>query len=207
MFITVEGVEGTGKSTLASSLVTHLEGLGRSVTATHEPGGTPVGDRLRAIFLDPALAMRPLTEAMIVNAARAELVESVIRPALAAGHMVICDRYVDATYAYQGYGRRIAMPMLRQTCEMATEGLEPNLTLLLDLDPSLGLARRHGTKLDRIEAEDLDFHRRVRQGYLEIASKQPRFRLIDAAQSAEAVLAIALRYVDAVAPFYAGKRL
>jgi dTMP kinase len=197
MFITVEGVEGTGKSTLAASLVSYLEALGRSVTATREPGGTPVGDRLRAIFLDPALRVRPLTEAMIVNAARAELVESVIRPALAAGQIVICDRYVDATYAYQGYGRRIAISMLRQACEMATKGLEPDLTLLLDLEPSLGLARRHGAKLDRMESEDLDFHRRVRAGYLELASREPRFRLIDAAQSAEAVLAIALRHVDA----------
>jgi dTMP kinase len=207
MFITIEGVEGTGKSTLTKALIEHLRSSGRRVLATREPGGTPIGDRLREIFLDADLAMQGLTEAMIVNAARAELVHAVIRPALEAGSIVVCDRYADATYAYQGYGRRIPMEILQQTCEMATGQLEPNLTLLLDLEPSAGLARQRGTKPDRIEREDLDFHRRVRDGYLEIAAKRPRFRIIDASQSAEVVLASALRYVEAVLPFFAEKRI
>jgi dTMP kinase len=207
MFITIEGVEGTGKSTLAKALIEHLRSLGREVLATREPGGTPIGDRLREIFLDADLAMRGLTEAMIVNAARAELVHAVIRPALESGKIVVCDRYSDATYAYQGHGRRIPMEILRQTCEMATGGLEPNLTLLLDLEPAAGLARQRGMKPDRIEREDLDFHRRVREGYLEIAATRPRFRVIDAAQSPEAVLSAALRYVEAVLPFFADKRI
>ncbi len=173
---------------------------------TREPGGTPVGDRLRAIFLDATVSLQPMTEALIVNAARAELVHSVIQPALNAGSVVICDRYIDATYAYQGYGRRIAMDILQATCELATGQLEPNLTLLLDLDPVIGLKRQAGTKPDRIESEAIDFHNRVRDGYLEIAASRPRFRILDAAKAADEVLANALRYVDAVSPFYAGKR-
>jgi len=206
MFITIEGVEGTGKSTLAKSLIEHLQAQGRTVVATREPGGTPIGDRLREVFLDARLSMQGLTEAMVVNAARAELVHTVIRPALENNHVVVCDRYIDATYAYQGYGRRIPMDILRRTCEMATGQLEPNLTLLLDLDPEIGLSRQVDSKPDRIEREDLAFHKRVRAGYLEIASKHPRFRIIDASQSPDTVLTTALRYVDAVSPFYAAKR-
>ena len=206
MFITIEGVEGTGKSTLAQALHEHLSAQGRTVVVTREPGGTPIGDRLREIFLDAKLSMQGLTEALIVNAARAELVYTIIKPALTLGHTVICDRYVDATYAYQGHGRRIPMDILHRACNMATGQLEPNLTLLLDLDPLTGLARQSETKPDRIEREGIDFHNRVRTGYLEIASKHPRFRVIDASKPADVVLANALRYVDAVAPFYAAKR-
>lgn len=206
MFITIEGVEGTGKSTLAKALTEHLTAQGREVLVTREPGGTPIGDRLREIFLDARLSMEGLTEALVVNAARAELVHAVIKPALRMGKVVICDRYIDATYAYQGYGRHISMDVLRRACEMATAKLEPNLTLLLDLDPVIGLGRQVETKPDRIEREGIDFHNRVRVGYIELASKQPRFRVIDASTSPDIVLAHALRYVDAVSPFYAGKR-
>ena len=195
-----------GKSTLAKALTDHLVAQGRTVVVTREPGGTPIGDRLREVFLDASLSMYGLTEALLVNAARAELVHTVIAPALKAGSVVICDRYADATYAYQGHGRRISMDVLRRACEMATGKLEPNMTLLLDLDPLVGLGRQVDSKPDRIEREGIDFHNRVRAGYIEIASKHPRFRVIDAGQSPEAVLAAALRYVDAVAPFYAGKR-
>ncbi len=197
MFITIEGVEGTGKTTLGKRLHTYLQAQGHQVLASREPGGTPVGDRLRALFLDQTLNMHALTEVLVVNAARAELLQTLIKPALERGTLVLCDRYIDATYAYQGYGRGIELTLLRTACELATGGLEPDLTLLLDLDVRQGLARQGLATPDRIEREGLEFHERVRQGYLALARDSARFRVIDAAQTPDAVFAEVVAHVNA----------
>src|SRR5271156_6796159 len=133
MFITVEGIEGSGKSTLLSSLSDRLRAQGREIFVTREPGGTPAGDAVRALFLDRSLSIAPMTEALLVNAARAQHVLDRIRPALADGKIVLCGRFVDSTIAYQGFGRGVDVQTLRMLCEAATGGLAPDLTFVLDL--------------------------------------------------------------------------
>ena len=183
-FITLEGPEGAGKSTQLRLLAARLAGGGVPPLLTREPGGTVVGDQLRALVLDTRSDMDPMTEFLIYSASRAQLVGQVIRPALARGEVVVCDRYVDSSYAYQGYGRGLDLAQLRAVSAAATGGLLPDLTVLLDLDPEVGLRRaaRVG-ELDRIEGAGLDFHRRLRQGFLELAGAEPeRFVVLDAAQ-------------------------
>lgn len=180
MFVTIEGIEGSGKSTLLEGLAERLRKEGRDVVATREPGGTPAGDAIRAIFLDRNLTVEPLTEAFLVNAARAQHVADVIRPALAAGKTVLCDRFTDSTLAYQGYGRGLDLRMLRALCDAAAENLNPNLTLLVDLPVPLARSRlqaRSGN-LDRIESQDDAFHERVRMGFLALA-QLPHYRILD----------------------------
>lgn len=189
MFIVVEGIEGSGKSTLVAGLAEQLREDGREVLATREPGGTAIGNAVRAIFLDPTLAIEPLAESMLVNAARAQHVSEKIRPALDAGRVVLCDRFVDSTLAYQGYGRGLEIGQLRKVCDIATGAIEPDLTLLLDLPVSVARARMgerpHG--VDRIENENDDFHERVRRGFLELA-KSPRHSILDGALAAQELL-------------------
>jgi dTMP kinase len=180
VFITIEGIEGSGKSTLLEGLAERLRKEGRDVVATREPGGTPAGDAIRAIFLDRNLTVEPLTEAFLVNAARAQHVADVIRPALAAGRTVLCDRFTDSTLAYQGYGRGLDLTMLRALCDAAAGSLNPNLTLLVDLPVPLARSRlqaRSGN-LDRIESQDDAFHQRVRMGFLALA-QLPHYRILD----------------------------
>ncbi|MFY9720550.1 MAG: dTMP kinase [Candidatus Cybelea sp.] len=180
MFVTIEGIEGSGKSTLLEALAKRLRKEGRDVVATREPGGTPAGDAIRAIFLDRNLTVAPLTEAFLVNAARAQHVADVIRPALAAGRTVLCDRFTDSTLAYQGYGRGLDLTMLGALCDAAAENLNPNLTLLVDLPVPLARSRlqaRSGN-LDRIESQDDAFHQRVRMGFLALA-QLPHYRILD----------------------------
>lgn len=185
MFLTFEGPEGAGKSTQVAALLRQLHTAGHTVTDTREPGGTRLGTQVRQVVLDPALHMGPLPEFLLYSASRAQLVAEVLRPALDRGEVVVCDRYVDSTYAYQGHGRGLDQAFLRRVTAEATGGLTPDLTVLLDLDPALGLARaaRRGQP-DRLERADLDFHRRVRQGFLDLAAQEPgRFLVLDATRT------------------------
>jgi dTMP kinase len=198
MFVVIEGIEGSGKSTLISSLSEQLRADGHDVLVTREPGGTPAGDAMREIFLKRSIAIAPLTEALLVNAARAQHVADVIRPALAAGRVVICDRFTDSTLAYQGYGRGLDIEALRAVCAIATGGLEPDLVLALDVPVSVARARlrERSVAMDRIENEDAAFHERVREGFRALAVS-PRHRILDAALSADRVFREALHEVRA----------
>jgi dTMP kinase len=200
MFVAIEGIEGSGKSTLLSGLAARFRAAGREPVVTREPGGTATGDAIRALFLDHSAAIGPLAEAFLVNAARAQHVTEIIRPALAQGRTVFCDRYIDSTLAYQGYGRGIDLEMLRQLCRIAAGGLEPHLTLVLDvpLEISRARARHRGTHADRIEAEEDAFHARVRQGFLDLA-RLPGHKLLDGTLQPEELVARAAGLVTEVA--------
>ena len=185
MFVTLEGIEGCGKSTLLAGLAERLEKDGREVLVTREPGGTPVGDAIRNIFLEPNLQITPLTEALLINAARAQHVVDRIAPALRSGKIVLCDRFVDSTLAYQGYGRGIDLELLREQCDAATGGLEPNLTIVLDIPVPISRERvaARRLQLDRMESEDDRFHERARDGFLSLAQGNPRYRVFDGTKS------------------------
>jgi len=190
-FISLEGVEGCGKSTQARSLAEYITGLGYSVVLTHEPGGTPIAEQIREILLEPRHSdMTNTTELLLYLASRAQHVDQLIRPALAEGKVVICERFSDATFAYQGYARGLDLDPLEQVNRIATGGLEPDLTLLLDMEAEDGLSRKRRSDyiLDRLESEDIDFHNKVRKGYLDIARRSPeRVKVIDAEGSIEDV--------------------
>ena len=192
LFVAFEGGEGVGKSTQIATAAAWLRERGHEVVETREPGGTPLGGELRRLLLDPDGHVVPRAEALLYAADRAQHVESVIRPALAAGHIVLTDRYVDSTLAYQGAGR--GLPDTRLVTSWATGGLVPELTVLLDLDPSIGL-RRAGARAtpDRLEAASLAFHQAVRAGFLALAAEAPeRYAVIDAAADPD-VVALAVR--------------
>ncbi len=196
MFVVVEGIEGSGKSTLVAGLAARLQADGKRVAITREPGGTPLGDAVRNVFLDRRLTIEPLAEAFLVNAARAQHVEEVIRPALASDAIVLCDRFTDSTLAYQGYGRGMDLELLRALCDFAAGGVEPDAVLLVDLPVAAVRARlreRSGAP-DRIEIEDDAFHERVRQGFLELA-RGPRHRVLDGALSPDRLVEDALRHL------------
>ena len=207
MFITVEGPEGSGKSTQLQRLGEHFRAQ-RATVLTKEPGGTPIGDRIRAILLDSAAAgMDPMTELLLYAASRRQHVTEVISPALKSGSLVLCDRYTDATLAYQGYGRRLDLDRLKLLNEWATGGLKPDLTLLFDIDEEAGLRRAHARNAEmdvdegRFEAEDLRFHRRVREGYLAMAAaERARFAVIDGSGSIDEVFARTLAELQKRAP-------
>ena len=197
--ISLEGGEGAGKSTLLSGLRAHFERSGMDVLHTREPGGTPVGEAVRALVLDPAHRdMAVETELLLMFAARAQLVSEVLQPALAAGRWVLCDRFTDASYAYQGGGRGVDAARIAELERIATGGLKPDLTLLLDLPVAHGRARASQRgDADRIEAERDDFFERVRSAYRARAQAEPRrFRIIDASQPADAVLRNAVVAID-----------
>ena len=185
-FITVEGPDGAGKTTQAEALADHLRQRGIDVLLTREPGGTALGERVRELLLnggDAAVATDPQTDALLFNAARRQLVVDVLRPALSRGRTVVCARYADSTLAYQGYGAGVPLDRLRALEASATEGLTPDLTLLLDLSVEAGLGRKGADEITRFEEFDLSFHRRVRNGFLALAAASPkRFVVIDAAR-------------------------
>ena len=192
-FISLEGPEGSGKTTMAKRLKEWFAAQGVPVVITREPGGTALGERLRDLVLGEE--MGPKAEFLLYLADRAEHVEKVIRPALLAGEVVIADRYADSSYAYQGYGRGLSLEWMRAATEGATGGLVPDLTLLLDVEPELGLAR--SGRADRLEKLPLEFHRRVREGYLALAQAEPeRFRVIDASRDPERVWRSVVRAVE-----------
>ncbi len=199
IFITLEGPEGGGKSTQAAILADRLRALGYPVVLTHEPGGTALGEHIRELLL--ALDGQPLsaaTEAFLICAARSTHVAEVIRPSLAAGQIVICDRFTDATLAYQGYGGRLPIALLAEMNACATGDLTPDLTLLLDLPVEIGLARRRQDKAEwtRFDDANLAFHRRVRRGYLALARREPeRWQRIDAQAGPDDVAAAIWRVV------------
>lgn len=207
MFISFEGIEGSGKSTAQRLLAEHLQGLGYDPLLTREPGGCALGRSLRPILLDARTrGLSSRAELYLFLADRAQHVAEVIRPALEAGQTVLCDRYADSTLAYQGYGRGLDPEHLRRINDMATGGLMPDLTLLLDLPVHCGLERaglrnrEEGTVLSegRFDAESLEFHGRVRQGYRSLAAEEPeRFAIIDAAQPPEDVVLQCISAVEA----------
>jgi dTMP kinase len=183
LFVTFEGGEGSGKSTQVARLAARLRSLGSDPLVTREPGGTALAEGIRTLLLDPRQSPGALSEALLMVAARADLVAVVLRPALLAGRPVLCDRYTDSTLAYQGGGRGLDARMLEGWNTAATGGLTPDLTLLFDLDPELGLARRDagGLQANRLDRESVEFHRRVRARYMELAAREPeRWRVLDA---------------------------
>lgn len=173
LFITLEGIDGCGKSTQASLLADRIKELGCKVVHTFEPGGTELGRLVRSLFLQKDAALDARTELFLMAADRSHHVAKVIRPALKRGAVVVCERYVDSSVAYQGYGGDIPVEDVLQVNELATQGLEPHITFLLDIDPK-EVANRRARADDRMEAREADFHQRVRQGYLQLAKKYPR---------------------------------
>ncbi|HHY89805.1 MAG TPA: dTMP kinase [Chloroflexi bacterium] len=204
MFITFEGPDGSGKSTQVPLLAEYLRQQGFDVLTTREPGGTRIGDQVRAILMDMEnTAMRPNTEILLFLAARAQHVAEIIRPHLEKGGLVLCDRFGDSTLAYQGYGHQVDLGILRQMLRFATGGLQPDLTLLLDVDVETGLQRRRrgGDEWNRLDASELAFHRRVREGYLEMAAAEPqRWRVVDASRPVEVVQSAIRAAVSAALP-------
>ena len=181
-FISLEGVDGSGKSTQARRLAAALGRAGAEVVSLREPGGTRVSERVRALLLDPESApMAPEAELLLYEASRAQLVREAIEPALARGAVVVCDRFADSTYAYQAWGRGIDEDLVRSANELGTCGVAPDATLVLDLDPELALARATRGSADRLEREGVELQRRVRSGYLALAEAEPsRVRVVDA---------------------------
>ncbi len=185
MFITLEGPEGSGKTSHIPHLVEFLREKGRSVFPTREPGGTSIGEQIRGVIHDlKNVEMHPRTETLLYQAARAQIVEQVIRPRLAADEIVLSDRYADSTIAYQGYGHQQDLEQVRGLIRYATGGLVPDLTILLDLDVEVGLKRKtNQDEWNRLDAYTVDFHRRVRAGYLEMVAQEPaRWVVVDAGQ-------------------------
>lgn len=188
-FITLEGVDGSGKSTQASLLVARLREQRREVVALREPGGTPISEKIRALLLDPENAeMADECELLLYEASRAQLVREVIEPALLRGAIVVCDRFYDSTHAYQYGGRGLSDALVSRANELGCCGLSPDVTLVLDIDPAAALARATAQGADRLEAEGLAFQQRVRKDYLALAQADPaRVRVIDAAGDPELV--------------------
>lgn len=206
-FITIEGGEGAGKSTLIEKISTLLASRGYEVVKTREPGGSRLSNQIRQWLLnrDSDLPIGYKAELLLFLSARAQHLEELIRPALDQGKIVICDRFNDSTVVYQGLGRGLGMDYVKQLCDIVSEQIIPNLTIFLDVDPSVGLMRtRNASKenarpgeVDRIEAERIDFHERVRQGFLTLAKRYPeRIHVIDANQSEDAVFRQAKQLIE-----------
>jgi dTMP kinase len=190
-FITLEGPDGSGKTSHVQPLADFLRGFGLDVMTTREPGGTMIGDQIRDVIMSMSnKGMHPRTEILLFQSSRAQIVEQLIRPALHAGKVILCDRYADSTLAYQGYGHGTDLVELRRLLDFTTGGLKPDLTLFLDIDAETGLRRRlqGGGEWNRLDDYDLDFHKRVRDGYHQLGQLEPeRWCLVDASQSKEAI--------------------
>jgi dTMP kinase len=176
MLITFEGIEGSGKTTQADLLYTYLKEKGHNVIKTREPGGTVLGEALRDVLLRKDMRVLPLAELLVFMAVRAQHMEEVISPALAEGKIVLCDRFVDATYAYQGYGRSIDLGIIETFNRLVTKGVRPNLTILLDCDVELAFKRKAAANqhMDRFERESLSFHRKIRDAYLKLSEEDSK---------------------------------
>lgn len=182
LFIVFEGVEGSGKTTQSRELQSRLVFEGYDSLLTHEPGGTPMGDQIHH-WLKNGGDIEPMSELFLFSASRSTLVRSIISPSLQRNMIVVCDRYIHSTIAYQGYGRGIKLDKIRKLNHFSTGGLQPDLVVLLDLEPNDGIIRKSNRPLDRIENEKPDFHRRVRQGYIELAQKEDdSWLVVDASQ-------------------------
>ena len=189
MFVTFEGPDGSGKTTQVNMLKEYLGKAGHPVLTTREPGGTSIGETIRRLLLDMGdNRMDTRTETLLFNAARAQLIEEEIRPALDAGKIVLCDRFADSTLAYQGYGRQQDRSELKRLIEYATGGLHPDLTVYLDLPPERGLRRKLARHLNRLDSLELSFHEQVRKGYQKLIDQQPqRWAVINANRTREEV--------------------
>jgi dTMP kinase len=199
VLITIEGLDGAGKTTLASGLVDALRARGLDAQALREPGGVELSERIRALVKDPALTVSPRAEALLYAAARAQLVEEALRPLLSGGTWVVLDRFVDSSLAYQGAGRGLGVDAVRAINAFGTRGLEPDRTLLLALDPAVGRARQagRGEAPDRLEREADDFFARIAAAYEALAQSEPaRIRVLDASVPPDALLAAALAELD-----------
>lgn len=189
LFIVFEGVEGAGKSSQIKLLSQYLDDAGYSVVVTKEPGGTPIGEAIREILLNPDFSqMGPETETLLYSASRAQHVTQVILPALEEGKIVLCDRYVASSYAYQSFGRGLPLAKIKELNEWATGGLKPDLTIIFSVPIKEGLGRATKHYADRIEQEGIDFHSKVQEGYLELTRKNPgQYKVIEGAGSKEAI--------------------
>ncbi len=189
LFVTLEGPDGSGKTTQEKLLTEYLQARGLAVVCTREPGGTEIGEQIReVIFSRTSGVIRDETEVLLFSAARAQIVGELIRPALAAGKIVLCDRYADSTLAYQGYGLGLDLGALREITRFATGGLVPDLTFYIDVPAEDGLARKRGSDVNRLDEKDVAYHRRVRAGYLEMARQDPsRWVVVDGTQARDQV--------------------
>lgn len=196
LFITLEGVEGCGKSTQIKLLSRFLSERGIEHVITREPGGTEIGDKIRKILLDVSnLKMEPLTELLLYAASRAQHILEIIKPAISSGKIVVCDRFYDSTLAYQGHARGIDPVLVNKSIEIATGGLKPDITFLLDIPAEVGIERATKKGVDRLEGEDLVFHKKVRQGFLGLAKNEPhRIVVVDATCSVDE-LQMKLRHI------------
>lgn len=199
LFLTFEGGEGTGKTTQIARVAKFFESQGKRVVVTREPGGSHIANQIRSLLLDPKMkGLKPLAELFLYEASRAQHVQDIIVPALNAGKVVICDRFTDSSIVYQGAARGLPAKLVEWLNGIATDGLKPDLTFVLDLDPRIGLARV-GSRgiLDRLEKEALSFHQSVRKGYLKLAKAEPkRFRLIDASKSRDQIHESILQHLE-----------
>jgi dTMP kinase len=188
LFITFEGIDGAGKSTQLSNAIDYVKGLGRPFIETREPGGTELGERIRSFILDGKNKISAEAETMMMFSARLEHLNSVIKPALDDGKIVLCDRFTDATYAYQGFGSGVDLSLIENLERIVQNGLQPDRTFFFDLDTQTANARIAGRELDRFESEAIDFHQRVREGYLARAKAySQRFSIINADRSADEI--------------------
>lgn len=200
-FITFEGTDGSGKTTQIKLLEEYLKNKGYEVVFTREPGGTKVSELIRDIILDPEnTEINPLTEMILYSASRAQLVAQVIKPAIKAGKIIICDRFIDSSYAYQGYGRGIDLKMIAEVNRVAVDGVSPDVTFFMDVNPEIAIKRRiNESDADRIEQEKIDFHRRVYEGYKKMALLFPdRIVAINASKPIDQVSNQINKYIDDV---------
>lgn len=202
LFITFEGGEGCGKSTQTRILYWRLNKLAIPVLLTHEPGVTALGKKITQLLKwSKNITISPLSELLLFNASRAQLVVEILKPELEKGKIVICDRYTDSTVAYQSYGRGLDLKMVESVNKISTQGFLPDLTILMDVPVEIGLKRKKEKNLDRFELENVNFHKRVREGYLKLAKADPkRWLVIDGTQSKEAVAAIVWQKISMLLP-------
>lgn len=208
IFITFEGAEGCGKSTHSKLLHDYLRARGYNCIYTREPGGTKLGEQIRRILLhSDGIDISDLSELFLFEAARSQITRELIKPNLAKKKIVMCDRFSDATFCYQGYGGRVSLKTIKTLDNIATAGLTPDLTILLDIDTITGLRRARVKGVDRIEKKDISYHKRVRQGYLKLAKKNPkRIKIIDVTGDVKATQALVRREVEIVIQRYKRSR-